>query len=84
MRMAEGEGLRKSRPANKLEYLTRPNGPIDRKGKFRGLSNREGPPEKKTAAPVAPGSGGKIGKAASNSRGASYSTPALRAMGGAA
>lgn len=58
--MAERKGLAESRPFNDLDLLTCPTGLIERKGIFPGLSNRDGPPPQRTAAPIDEiGSGGK-------------------------
>lgn len=85
MRMADGEGLRKSRPSNNIHCLTRQKRLIGAKGNSRGLSNRDGPPpEMETAAPTGIGNGGRVGKASSNSKHGIYSTASLAAMGGLA
>lgn len=57
--MADGVGLNDSFPTNGLDLLTGPEGLIERKGLFPGLSNRAGPPENRTAASTGIESGGK-------------------------
>ena len=52
-------GLNDSCPANGLDLLTGPEGFIERKGLFPGLSNRAGPPGNRTAASTGIEGGGK-------------------------
>ena len=58
-KMADGVGLQKACPTNGLDLLTGPDGLIERKGLFPGLSNRAGPPGNKTAALTVISGGGK-------------------------
>lgn len=62
MSMAVPTEVQKAHFFNDLECLTSPIGLFDWKGFFRGLSNRDGPPQKETAAQAGPRSGGKTRK----------------------
>jgi len=79
--VAERKGLRKARPFNDIDFLTRQKCPTERKELFPGLSNRDGPPdpESSTAAPTGIGSGGETGKLGSNSKIETYSSESLAA-----